>query len=73
MKASTRETERSYYGPVQIGGRYLCAYWNQEYEVLGFKEVPQFGESIVIRWADGREATHNTAWDYRRDRVIAQP
>jgi UPF0042 nucleotide-binding protein len=62
-------------GPQQIGGRYYNGYWGQEYEVLKIDDKPDsWGPwEISIRWADGREDTHCTAWDYERDRVIAQP
>ncbi|MEU0195013.1 hypothetical protein ABZ250_35170 [Streptomyces afghaniensis] len=47
----------------------------QEYEVLKIDDKPDRWRpwEISVRWADGREDTHCPAWDYERDRVIAQP
>ncbi|MFR0367558.1 RapZ C-terminal domain-containing protein [Streptomyces sp. MCC20] len=62
-------------GPQQVGGRYYNGYWGQEYEVLGIDDQPDSWGAweIAVRWADGREDTHCTAWDDECDRVIAQP
>lgn len=64
-------------GPQQVGGRYLCGYWAQEYEVLAItvekNEHGQHSWSIAVRWADGHKTEHCTAWDPRRDKVLAEP
>jgi hypothetical protein len=61
-------------GPRVPGGRYLCGYWQEEYEVLSFGAGMCGSDwSVTVRWADGRTTTHCTAWDPRRDRVISQP
>ncbi|MDW8478366.1 RNase adapter RapZ [Streptomyces scabiei] len=62
-------------GPQQVGGRYYNGSRSQEYEVLRIDDQPDsWGPwEISVRWADGREDTHCTAWDDERDRVIAQP
>lgn len=63
-------------GPQQVGGRYHNYYWDQEYEVLEIllaaNEHAPHPWCIRVRWADGRESEHWTAWD-RRDTVIADP
>ena len=59
-------------GPRRPGGRYFCGYWRQEYEVVEIR-LRQHGWSILIRWEDGREVEHCTAWDHRRDRVVSPP
>ncbi|WP_330469322.1 P-loop ATPase (plasmid) [Streptomyces longwoodensis] len=61
--------------PREVGGRYYNGYWQQEYEVLHINDKPDGWRSweMTVRWADGRETTHGTAWDPKRDRVIAQP
>jgi hypothetical protein len=62
-------------GPQQVGGRYYNGSRSQEYEVLRIDDQPDsWGPwEAAVRWADGREDTHCTAWDYERDRVIAEP
>lgn len=62
-------------GPQQVGGRYYNAYWGQTYEVLAIDDQPDsWGPwEITVRWDDGRDTTHCTAWDPEHDRVIAQP
>ncbi|MCC9708216.1 hypothetical protein E4N62_24925 [Streptomyces sp. MNU76] len=62
-------------GPQQVGGRYYSAYWGKAYEVLAIDDqTDSWGPwEITVRWDDGREHTHCTAWDPERDRVIAQP
>ena len=58
-------------GPQVPGGRYLCAYWQEEYTVLAIgSQVDDAWPWFRVQWADGREAVHCTPWD-RRDRVLA--
>lgn len=61
------------WGPQQVGGRYFCGYWQQEYDVLDLVTEPRATWSITVRWADGTTGTHFTSWDARRDRVVSQP
>ena len=56
-------------GPQKVGGRYLCGYWGETYEVLAIA-VDGWRWSITVRWGDGRTATHSTSWDRRWDREI---
>jgi hypothetical protein len=62
-------------GPRKVGGRYYNGYWGQEYEVLKIDDNPDsWGPwEMTVSWADGRETSHCTGWDPKRDRVIAQP
>ncbi|MEU0032057.1 P-loop ATPase [Streptomyces sp. NPDC006335] len=62
-------------GPRKVGGRYYNGYWGQEYEVLSIDDKPDgWGPwGMTVLWDDGRKTTHCTAWDPKRDRVIAQP
>jgi hypothetical protein len=62
-------------GPRKVGGRYYNGYWGQEYEVLKIDDNPDsWGPwEMTVLWDDGRETTHCTGWDPKRDRVIAQP
>jgi hypothetical protein len=76
---STQERNRAAYlaraiGPQEVGGRYMCGYWRNGYTVVSIDTAPSriaWSEwSITVRWDDGRETTHCTAWDASRDRVI---
>ncbi|WP_329521118.1 hypothetical protein [Spirillospora sp. NBC_01491] len=60
-------------GPRKVGGRYYNGYWGQEYEVLDIETDRSSWPvwQVTIRWADGREAAHCTAWDTQRDRVVS--
>jgi hypothetical protein len=60
-------------GPRKVGGRYFSGGWRQEYDVLALSDTGRAGWRITVRWADGRETSHCTAWDPRRDRVVSQP
>lgn len=62
-------------GPQQVGGRYYSAYWGKAYEVLAiYDQTDSWGPwEITVRWDDGRQHTHCTAWDPDLDRIIAQP
>ncbi|MFE3601359.1 hypothetical protein [Streptomyces sp. NPDC059142] len=65
-------------GPRRVGGRYRGGSNGPAYEVLDIKRDHPFGPrsswQITVRWlADGRTASHCTAWDDRRDSVIEQP
>lgn len=65
--------------PRKPGGRYWSGYWQEEYTVEAMfsqirPEIPGWGHSdgwMTVRWADGHTTTHCTAWDERRDRVLA--
>ncbi|MFJ2833590.1 hypothetical protein ACIPC1_39635 [Streptomyces sp. NPDC087263] len=61
-------------GPRQVGGRYYSGYWDLAYEVLNIDDNPDnWGPwEMTCRWDDGRDTTHCTAWDPKRDRVISQ-
>lgn len=72
MRSGPRERyQAKHLGPRQVGGRYHNWYWNQEYTV----ELIRFDELgtpwLTVRWADGHVTTHCTAWDAKRDRIIA--
>jgi hypothetical protein len=65
-------------GPQVVGGTYRCGYWGKTYTVLAIFTGPRGTGPIVwsewsmtVRWSDGRETTHCTHWDYRRDSVIS--
>lgn len=60
-------------GPQYVGGRYLCGYWQDSYEVLAINGAGTPCWSITVRWSDGHTGTHCTAWDSKRDRVLSQP
>ena len=58
-------------GPRVPGGRYLSAYWQEEYTVLAMgSQADDAWPWFRVQWADGRETVHSTPWD-RRDRVLA--
>ena len=75
MTAKERVEEQyrmRFIGPQQVGGRYLCAYWRQEYTVDAI-EITEGGSIwFSVTWADGHKGRHCTSWD-RRDKVIRQP
>lgn len=54
--------------PRQVGGTYYCGYWKRQYKVLSRR-----GQWFQIQWEDGTVVTHCTAWDSRRDKVVAAP
>lgn len=58
-------------GPRRVGGRYLTAYWQQEYDVLAIDVIDGFAW-FTVRWDDGSCGRHATAWS-RGDRVVRQP
>jgi hypothetical protein len=59
-------------GPRVVGGRYRDGYWQDEYTVLAIAtDVPVWGWSMAVKWSDGHVTQHCTAWDTRRDRVLA--
>lgn len=60
-------------GPRKIGGRYYSHVAGKEYDVLDIEtDRPQWPPwKITIRWEDGRESWHCTAWDPKWDRVIS--
>lgn len=61
-------------GPQLPGGRYLCGYWRQEYEVLAIWVTVSAGDPwLRVRWEDGHETVHCTRWDARVDRVLDEP
>jgi len=55
------------------GGRYYSGYWAEEYEVLAVHPGPHCysGTCWTVRWAGGRTTHHATAWEPRRDRIVA--
>lgn len=75
----TRTTSTDSHGPQVAGGRYRNGYWGEEYDVLAVhlgregNPIPWSNWSVTVRWENGRITTHCTAWDARRDRVLAQP
>ncbi|MEU1312628.1 NUDIX domain-containing protein [Streptomyces cinnamoneus] len=66
-------------GPRVVGGRYSHGDAASTYEVLAIERGPRpLGVwpvwDITVRFEqDGRETTHCTGWDARRDTVVAQP
>lgn len=61
-------------GPRVPGGLYRCGYWAEDYEVLAmWSTVDGRQPWLTVRWADGRETTHCTRWDGRRDRTRGFP
>lgn len=66
-------------GPRLVGGRYSHGDAASTYEVLAIEPGPRpLGTwpvwDITVRYdQDGRETTHCTGWDARRDTVVAQP
>ncbi|MGW1037590.1 NUDIX domain-containing protein [Streptomyces antibioticus] len=66
-------------GPRVVGGRYNHGDAASTYEVLAIERGPRpLGVwpvwDITVRFEqDGRETTHCTGWDARRDTVVAQP
>ncbi|MGW9439612.1 HIT family protein [Streptomyces sp. NPDC055607] len=64
-------------GPRVVGGRYRPGANGEEYEVLHIDREP---DDIWVSWRmtvlwlnDGRETTHCTGWDSRRDTVVSMP
>lgn len=53
--------------PREIGGRYYSGYWNKEYTVTGLD-----AGWIMAEWEDGEITEHYTAWDAKRDRIVAE-
>lgn len=51
--------------PRKVGGRYFSGYWRDEYTVLELRPAGW----LRVRWSDGHETVHATAWDPKRDRV----
>ncbi|WP_330335820.1 hypothetical protein OHS33_39495 (plasmid) [Streptomyces sp. NBC_00536] len=64
-------------GPRVVGGRYRLVAGGEEYEVIEIDRGPRAtwpSWQITVRWAtDGRETTHCTGWDDRRDSVASGP
>ena len=60
---------KAWIGPQKVGGVYYCGYWVQRYTVTAISFKPA---RISVRWDDGTESTHCTAWN-SRDKVISQP
>ncbi|MFB9464417.1 NUDIX domain-containing protein [Streptomyces cinereospinus] len=66
-------------GPRFVGGRYHHGDATSTYEVLAIERGPRpLGTwpvwDITVRFEkDGRETTHCSGWDARRDTVVAQP
>ena len=52
-------------GPRRVGGRYFSGYWRQTYDVLAID-----GDTLTVRWQDGRTTTHSTPWDQSADKVV---
>jgi hypothetical protein len=52
-------------GPRVPGGRYLSAYWQQEYTVLAMWSTLDGWPGVRIQWADGRTVEHCTPWGHR--------
>ncbi|MFE3501921.1 hypothetical protein ACFXPX_04750 [Kitasatospora sp. NPDC059146] len=59
-------------GPQQVGGIYRCGYWNDMYEVLAIRTESPWQISVRTL-GETRIRTHCSAWDERRDRVLAEP
>jgi hypothetical protein len=65
---------RSAIGPRQVGGRYHCGYWGEDYtvEAIDVHDSLLGGWAMTVRWADGHRTRHCTAWEARRDRIIEE-
>jgi len=59
--------------PRRVGGTYRSGYWGDAYTVLAVRFDGPWVESITVKLGDGRVVTHCTAWDARRDQIIAEP
>lgn len=64
-------------GPQVPGGRYLCGYWQEEYELLALGMLTDRATLwFRVRWLTGPSAgavvTHMTSWNARADRVLAE-
>jgi hypothetical protein len=67
--------------PRQVGGRYHCFYWNDDYTVLKVEHDHCFTGSTcwTVEWQSARPGLpgmphvthHSTAWTWGRDRVLA--
>lgn len=64
-------------GPRRVGGRYSNGYWDSAYTVLAIDAGPRASWpdwEITVQYDDlETPTTHCTAWDPRRDRVLAEP
>ena len=61
-------------GPREVGGRYYSGYWQREYTVTDIAWLDDDIWEIEIVWQDRpRRYRHWTAWDPKRDRVLASP
>lgn len=57
--------------PREVTGTYWSAYWRREYKVLGITRYPNHDmRTISVEWQDGTRTTHQTPWDWQRDRVV---
>ncbi|GAA2484854.1 hypothetical protein GCM10010406_21380 [Streptomyces thermolineatus] len=80
MHAAARRVFAKQVGPREINGVYLSGYQGETYTVLAIhygpdaRRVTGWSEwAVTVRWEDGHETTHCTAWDPDRDRVITPP
>ncbi|MFB7454037.1 hypothetical protein [Streptomyces sp. NPDC056194] len=64
-------------GSRRVGGRYRVGANGEEYEVVEIDRGPRGtwpSWQITVRWqSDGRETTHCTGWDDRRDSIVSFP
>jgi hypothetical protein len=64
-------------GPRKVGGRYRSGYSGGEYTVLAIEPGPREGWPVwrITVLHDGWDypVSHCTAWDPKRDRVLAEP
>ena len=71
--APAMHDERTFLGPQKVGGRYFDGYWNKEYTVTAIaRDEHGYPTSITVRDEEGTR-THHTAWNAKRDRIIAEP
>lgn len=73
IDAETAAWFKEVIGPREVGGRYYSHCSGREYTVINIEtNRPSWPIwQITIRWEDGREASHCTAWDPDRDRIIS--
>jgi hypothetical protein len=59
-------------GPQQVGGIYRSGYWGDVYEVLAIRTESPW--QITVRTlGESRIRSHCAGWDYRWDKVLAEP
>jgi len=63
---------KNVFGPQVPGGRYFNGYYKEEYTVLALVHHMDWrGDSIRVRWVDGSETEHSTAWNPTSDKILS--